>query len=66
MKKVTVICEGGWKYTGDIEEMKMSPIGSLQWIKLNLHRGSVKIHAKYIVAIIELVKRNENRKENYR
>jgi len=28
-EKVTVICDGGWKYIGKIERLQFSPLGAL-------------------------------------
>lgn len=53
MKKITIICEDGWKYTGKQIKEKYSVTGSLEWIEIQTHNGPIKVHAKYIVSIID-------------
>lgn len=52
----TIICEGGWKYTGTITETNLSPFGKLQWLEIKTNKGRVQINANYIVSIL----RNDN------
>jgi len=49
---VTVICEGGWKYTGTVVKTLVSISGNLLWIKISTKSGIIAIHSKYIVSII--------------
>jgi serine protease inhibitor ecotin len=51
-QKITIICEGGWKYTGYILDQITTPFSGLQWIKIKTKTGTVKINAKYIVSIL--------------
>lgn len=53
MKKITVVVDGGWKYTGHQSTEKMSPLGRLEWIQIIQNGKKVKIHAKYIMSITE-------------
>jgi len=52
-EKVTVICDGGWKYIGKIERLQFSPLGALLWIELDTKQTKIKIHSKYVVTIIQ-------------
>lgn len=52
-EKITIICEGGWKYTGIQINEKLSPFGTLQWLELKTKNGTVKINSKYIVSILK-------------
>jgi len=49
---VTIVCVGGWKYTGKISDTLISMLGAPQWIKLTTNNGSVKINTEHIVAIV--------------
>jgi len=49
---VTVVCEGGWKYTGRVVKTLVSISGNLLWIKIETKSGIIAIHSKYIVSII--------------
>jgi len=49
---VTIVCVGGWKYSGQISDTLISMLGAPQWIKLMTKTGSVKINTEHIVAII--------------
>jgi len=55
--KVTVVCQGGWTYTGKVLRMKLSPFGALEFIELSTAKGSVKINVSYIMSILEHEKR---------
>lgn len=52
-QKLTVITEGGWKYTGILDTLHMSLFGSVLWLKLKTNNGNVRINGRYIVSIIE-------------
>lgn len=49
---VTIVCVGGWKYSGQISDTLISMLGDPQWIKVMTKNGSVKINTEHIVAII--------------
>lgn len=51
-KKVTVVCEGGWKYTGIVKEISVSFFGKLQHIKLEVNKGSIFLNSGKVVSIL--------------
>jgi len=51
-EKVTIICQGGWKYTGILTNSKLSPFGKLEWLELTTKNATIKINSPYIVSII--------------
>jgi len=55
LEKVTVVCEGGWKYDGVVLQTLLSPFGNLLWIRLRTDKGSVLLNSKYIVSIIRSI-----------
>jgi len=60
---VTIICVGGWKYIGNLEDITHSPMGKLHWIKLSTKKGTVKINGDHVVAILEYADNTTNRKK---
>jgi len=48
----TIVCIGGWKYTGTIIEENKSSLLKIQWIKIKTHKGTVSINTDHIVSII--------------
>jgi len=53
MDKITIICEGGWKYTGQIISQKLSISGNLEWIRIDTGSSEIDINSKYIVSILK-------------
>jgi len=51
-KKVTVVCEGGWKYTGVVLEISTSFFGKLQHLKLKIEKGVIFLNSSKIVSIL--------------
>jgi len=51
-EKVTVVCQGGWKYTGLLSKTKLSPLGRLEWLEVETKNGTILINSPYIVSII--------------
>jgi len=52
MTKVTVTCQGGWKYTGLLSNEKLSPFGKLEWLEITTKDKRILINSPYIVSII--------------
>lgn len=50
---ITIVTVGGWKYQGSIINMKLSPLGKLEWIQLKTKQGTVRVNQQYIVSILE-------------
>lgn len=51
---VTIACQDGWKYTGVLKEVSISPLGGLRWVEIKTKKGRILINSKYIVSIIYL------------
>lgn len=48
----TIVCIGGWKYTGKIIEENKSTLLKVQWIKIKTKKGTVSINTDHIVSIM--------------
>lgn len=51
-KQVTIVCDGGWKYTGKVEEINISLFGKLQHLKLKVAKGIIFLNSSKVVSIM--------------
>jgi len=50
-----IVCEGGWKYVGELIDVNVSlfGLGSLQWVKIRTKKGIIRVNSSHIVSILE-------------
>jgi len=49
---ITIVCEGGWKYHGTLQDTFFSLFRKPEWIKLKTSRGIILINTFSIVSIL--------------
>jgi len=49
---VTIVCDGGWKYTGKVIDTEKSSLLKLQWIVIETKTGKISINTDKIVSIL--------------
>jgi len=49
---ITIVCVGGWKYTGQQLQVTTSFFGKLLWIKLETKKGTIDINGDHVIAKI--------------
>lgn len=51
-KRVTVFCDGGWKYTGLLVSGTFTPYGSPYWLEIKTRTSIVKVNVNRVVSIL--------------
>jgi len=49
---VTIVCIGGWKYTGKIKRVWFSMLGVAGWFEIQTKNSVIKINERHVIAII--------------
>jgi hypothetical protein len=49
---ITIICEGGWKYEGEMINSRTDFWGEPIWIEIKTKKGRIKVFGNYIVSIL--------------